>query len=94
MNIKRPDSLTSLTDDQTLYWVFYNLFSNVSVWLLVLITLLASILPDITLKYLEKYLNRNQNASYNKRGSYFSAESFEKANQIQFGQSQIQKVIR
>lgn len=48
-----PSFLTVLTDDQNLFWIFYNLFSSGSIWFLMIIIVTTAILPDIIIKIIE-----------------------------------------
>ena len=49
----RPSALTTFTDYQSLYWIYFNLFSNGPVWFLLFLEVFAAILPDIIIKVLE-----------------------------------------
>ena len=40
---------TSFSDDQELYFVFYTIFSSVTVWLAILLAVASALIPDIVL---------------------------------------------
>lgn len=48
-----PSFLTVITDDQNLFWIFYDLFSSGSIWFLMIIIVTTAILPDIIIKIIE-----------------------------------------
>lgn len=39
-----------LTNYQSMYWVVFNMFSHITVWLTIIIVLFAALMPDIILK--------------------------------------------
>jgi len=45
--------LSSFTDYQSLYWAYYNLLANASVWFCLLLSIVTAILPDFILKVSE-----------------------------------------
>lgn len=47
--------LTVITEDQNFYWIFYRLLANPSVWLLFLVTSVASLIPDTCIKIFENF---------------------------------------
>lgn len=50
-----PSPVTVITEDQSLYWVFYDLCTSAQFWFLILVTLIAAILPDLALYTLDNY---------------------------------------
>lgn len=48
-----PSFLTFITDDQNFYWIFFDMLSHVSYWLLIFLSIVASLVPDICFKILE-----------------------------------------
>ncbi len=45
--------MSSFTDYQSLYWAYYNLLANASVWFCLLLSIVTAILPDFILKVSE-----------------------------------------
>ena len=50
-----PSPLDSVTDQQNLYWVYFNMFSNIGSWFLFFVTIFTAILPDLILKVFEEF---------------------------------------
>ena len=50
---KRPSLLYTFTDQQSLYWVYFNLLSSATVWLTLLFSVLTAIVPDLVIKAAE-----------------------------------------
>jgi len=48
-----PSFLSTFTDYQSLYWTYYNLLSNASVWFCLLLSIITAHLPDFILKVSE-----------------------------------------
>jgi len=51
--IFRPLFLYSITENQNLYWNYFTLLSSPNVWFCIIVSTVASILPDICLKVIE-----------------------------------------
>lgn len=49
----RPTFLTSITDSQSLYWVYFELLSSASVWLCIILTVVTALIPDLVMKAIE-----------------------------------------
>ena len=60
-----------ITEGQNYYWIFYKIFSRISFWLCMLLSLVASIIPDVCIKVIE-----NLNAERNKTKKNISRLSF------------------
>lgn len=72
-----PLFLTSITDGQNLFWIFYDLFSCGSVWFLIILIVVTAILPDIIIKIIENlrvsiFLFKENNEKKMKRKSMIS----------------------
>ena len=52
--------MTSITDNQDLYWVFFTMFSQVTVWFCIILACVASIAPDVVLKVIETFIERKK----------------------------------
>lgn len=50
---KVPSVFEFFTDNQSLYWIYFDLYSTGPVWFLLLLEVFAAILPDIVIKVLE-----------------------------------------
>jgi hypothetical protein len=55
-----PSLLISFTDNQDLYWVYFNMFSQPAVWFCILLAITAAIIPDILAKAIENLIERNE----------------------------------
>jgi hypothetical protein len=44
-----------VTDQQNLYWVYFNMFSNIGSWFLFFVAIFTAILPDLILKVFEEF---------------------------------------
>ena len=51
--------MTAITDNQSLYFVFFDMFSHASVWMCIIVATMAALLPDIISKVLENMHERN-----------------------------------
>ena len=49
-------------DDQSIYWIYYNMFSNGVVWLLLPLQLVTALLPDLLIKVAENSTSKNFNS--------------------------------
>ncbi len=56
--------LTSQAQNQSIYWTFFSLFSQGSVWFCILAVTVLSIIPDIIIKVSENTLERKQLNAY------------------------------
>ena len=45
--------LTLIADGQSTFWVYFDLFSNVPFWFILILQLVTSIIPDLVLKVFE-----------------------------------------
>lgn len=50
--------MTEITDNQDLYWVFYDLFSSPQVWFLLFVCMILAILPDLVVYAVEKLMDK------------------------------------
>ena len=55
-----PSFLTSITDNQDLYWVYFNMLSQPVVWLCMISATVASLIPDIISRTIENIFERNK----------------------------------
>jgi phospholipid-translocating ATPase len=62
-----PSFLTSITDNQTFYWIFYDLFSHAATWLCILLAVVASNLPDLITSIFETMRERFITVKYESR---------------------------
>lgn len=46
-------------DGQSIYWIYYNMFSNGVFWLSMPLQLVTALLPDVLLKFAEKPIDYN-----------------------------------
>ena len=53
-------------DGQSIYWIYYNMFSDGVVWLLLPLQLVTALLPDLLIKIAENSISENFN-SFKKR---------------------------
>ncbi len=58
-----PFPLTLITEDQTLYYVFYVLLSSPNVWVTIIICVVISLVPDLIIKVYDK-IRENQIIEY------------------------------
>lgn len=59
-----PSILTSITDNQTFYWIFYDLFSYAATWLCILVAVVSSNLPDFIVSVFETLKERYSTVKY------------------------------
>ena len=59
-NNKRPSLLFTFTDQQSLYWIYFNLFSNASFWFTLFLSVITAIVPDLVIKASENVNDSEQ----------------------------------
>lgn len=52
-SFNRPSPLTSITDDQSLYWEFFDMFTHASIWFCILLAVVCANIPDAILTVFE-----------------------------------------
>jgi hypothetical protein len=55
-----PPIFQPLTEDQSLYFAFFDLLSQPSVWFCILVCVMAALLPDIIIKTIENTIERKK----------------------------------
>ena len=76
-----PSPLDSVTDQQNLYWVYFNMFSNIGSWFLFFVAIFTAILPDLILKVFEEFnfvpscVTPNENQKINARSNNVKSNS-------------------
>ena len=53
--LTRPSLLSSLTDYQSTYWIYFNMLSNISVWLLLFLAIAAAVVPDFAMTAISNF---------------------------------------
>jgi hypothetical protein len=60
MNEFRPGRLTIFTEEQSFFWVVYKLLSHPVSWLILLLSAVTALIPDICLKVAENFYHTIQ----------------------------------
>lgn len=55
-----PPLFQPLTEDQSLYFAFFDLLSQPSVWFCIVVSVIAALLPDIIVKTIENITERKK----------------------------------
>jgi phospholipid-translocating ATPase len=55
-----PFPLTLFTDDQSLFFSFFYVFSNPTQWLVILLSVVAAITPDLAIRLIENYMEKSE----------------------------------
>ena len=53
LKLTRMSPLTLIADGQSIFWVYFDLFSNLTVWFILALQLVTAIIPDLILKIFE-----------------------------------------
>lgn len=69
-----PYPVSSLTDEQNLYWIFYDMFSSVSIWLLIFLCIVTALVPDVLFILYENF-SQNRMTRDNKLENTIGSES-------------------
>jgi hypothetical protein len=56
----RPYPLTSITEEQSTFWIYFHMLSNISVWFLIFVSIIAALLPDMCLAVLNNFLEKRR----------------------------------
>jgi hypothetical protein len=63
--------LSSITDDQSIYWVYYDMLSTGTVWLTLLLNVVAALIPDLVIIVVEnlrdtKKINKHKHREFSR----------------------------